>query len=630
MCGLAGAVGLEAGPEPVLRMRGNQNHRGPDGEGRWSDAGVSLGHTRLRVIDPTEAGAQPMWTPDGRRSLIYNGEVYNYRRLRDRLRSAGHDFRSDTDTEVVLHAWAQWGPEALERLDGMFAFGLWDREERRLWLARDRLGIKPLYWHHDGEGTFLFASEVRALLASGRVHRRLDRAVLPFYLSQQTAPTPETLIEGVQMLPPGHLAEIRLEEGRAGPPAIRRYWDPLSTSATRREQLAGQPRDALLSELRDRLASAVERRLVADVPLGAFLSGGVDSTAVVALMAEVADEPVRTFTVAFGDEGWDDGPYARLAADRIGTDHHEVVLSDEELVGAVPEAVRAQDHPSGDGINTWIVSRAARKAGLTVALSGLGGDELFGGYPSFRRLRLLARAAPLLWAVPEPVGRAVGRTVDKLRGAGDDGKLADLLATDGSVAEAYPVLRQVFGAHRIEALIGGSVPEPAAPLTERLRQDFRARHSTPLLARVAHAEMTSYMRDVLLRDTDQMSMSHSLEVRVPLLDRELVEYALALPEQARRPGDPSKRWLVTAVDDLLPEEVANRSKSGFALPFDRWMRGPLEDFSRRGLEAVADHAAFQSEAVRSIWSKFVQGDLSWSRPWLLVALGHWVQREDIR
>lgn len=432
------------------------------------------------------------------------------------------------------------------------------------------------------------------------------------------------------MLPPGCLAEVRLEEGEASPPEIRRYWDPLSASEARRDNLAGRSRAELLSGLRQRLVTAVERRLVADVPLGAFLSGGVDSTAVVALMAEATDEPVRTFTVAFEGEDWDDGPYARLAADRLGTDHHEVILSDDELVDAVPEAVCAQDHPSGDGVNTWIVSRVARQAGLTVALSGLGGDELFGGYPSFRRLRLLARAAPLMGALPETAGRNLGQLLGALRTAGPDGKLADLASTDGSVAGAYPVLRQLFSSRQIEALTGDGESEPYAPITERLHEDFRAHPATPLMARIAHAEMSSYMQDVLLRDTDQMSMSHSLEVRVPLLDRGLVEYALALPEAARRPTDPPKQWLAQAVGDRLPEEIASRAKSGFALPFDRWMRGPLEQYCREGVEAAAAHPALRTAPVGAVWRNFGRGTLHWSGPWLLVVLGHWLERERIR
>ncbi len=629
MCGLAGIVGRGAKRDIAPRMQSRLDHRGPDAEGAWADRDVILAHTRLRVIDLTDAGAQPMWTEDGRWGVTYNGEVYNYRSLRDCLRSAGHNFRSDTDTEVVLHAWAEWGVAALDRLEGMFAFGLWDREDHRLWLARDRLGIKPIYWHHDGHGTFSFASEVRALLASDPVERTLDRSVLPFYLSQQTAPTPRTLVEGILMLPPGCFAEVRLREGAAGRPQIRRYWEPLSASEARRDDLAGRSRGELVSGLRNRVGSAVERRLVADVPLGAFLSGGVDSTAVVALMAEVADEPVRTFTVAFEEKSWDDGPYARLAAEKLGTDHHEIVLSDEELVEAVPAAIRAQDHPSGDGINTWIVSRAAREAGLTVALSGLGGDELFGGYPSFHRLRWLARVAPLMRATPISGRRLMGRLLNSGLSGRRGEKIPDLLATDGSVPEAYPILRQVFGSEAIGDLLENAETAEHRPYSLRLLQEFRSHLSIPLLAQVSHAEMSCYMHDVLLRDTDQMSMNHSLEVRVPLLDRELVEYALALPEAARRPTRPPKRWLVEAVGDLLPDEVAERPKSGFALPFERWMRGPLEDFSRRGLETVADHAAFSPDAVRTVWRAFTRGDLSWSRPWLLVALGHWMTREGI-
>lgn len=629
MCGLAGILGEEADRSGMARMRACQRHRGPDAEGSWVGPGVSLGHTRLRVIDLTSTGAQPMWTPDGRWGLVYNGEVYNYRALRDRLRSAGHTFRSATDTEVVLYAWSKWGPDAVDQLEGMFAFAVWDRRDQRLWLVRDRLGIKPLYWHHDGQGTFLFASEVRALLASGLVQRRLDRSALPTFLSQQTVPTPATLIEDVRMLPPASLAEVRLEGGRALPPRIRSYWKPLDAAADRRSDLRERDRGELLAGLRERLEAAVERRLVADVPLGAFLSGGVDSTAIVGLMAELLDRPVRTFTVAFADEAWDDGPFAREAAEAIGTDHHEVVLSDEELVEAVPRAVAAQDHPSADGVNTWIVSRAAGETGLTVALSGLGGDELFGGYPTFRRLRRLGRLAPLLAILPERGRHALGRTATAFGGGGWIDKAADLLVTDGSVAEAYPVLRQLFGSDRIEALIGQSGLEATEPIVERLREEFADHPDLPRLARVSHAELSAYMRDVLLRDTDQMSMSHSLEVRVPLLDRELVEYALALPESARRPTEPPKRWLVEAVDDLLPAPVAGRSKSGFALPFDRWMRGPLRDYCRAGIEAAAGHPALRAGSVEDVWNDFQRGSLHWSRPWLLVALGRWLEREDV-
>lgn len=633
MCGLAGIIGPQASRERVLAMRDSQVHRGPDARGIWEGEGVVLGHTRLRVIDLTEAADQPLWTPDGRWGLVYNGEIYNYRKLRDQLEDLGHRFRSQADSEVVLHAWSEWGSDALNDLDGMYAFGIWDRLENRLSLARDRLGIKPLYWHRTPEGTFSFASEVRALLASELPDRRLDRGGLSEFLSQQTAPTPRTLIEGVRMLEPGCWLSVELDEGRALKPDVRRYWHPLEAANRRREARRAEPETyEMVQGIRERLGSAVDDRLVSDAPLGAFLSGGVDSTAVVALMAEAQDEPVRTFTVAFEEDTYRDDAFARTAAEDLGTEHEEVRLSGTDLLDRVPSAVADQDHPSGDGINTWIVSQAAREAGLTVALSGLGGDELFGGYPSFRRWRTIERFGPL-FDLPGPVGRGASNVAHRL-GPGVAGeKASGLLRTDGSAAEVYPVLRQVFGGERRDELLNDEAHAEAegSAWSHRLREEFGAHPSTPPLARISHAEATCYMRDVLLRDTDQMSMAHSLEVRVPLLDHELVEYVLSLPDEVREPTSPPKKFLVAAVGDRLPDAVAQREKAGFAMPFDRWMRGPLESFCEEGIESVAAHGAFDSDAVRDVWTGFQEGKpgLTWSRPWLLVALGRWLDREAV-
>lgn len=600
-----------------------------------SGSSIVLGHTRLRVVDLSDAGAQPMSSSDGRYVLVYNGEVYDFRNLRRRLEGLGHAFDSAADSEVVLHAWAQWGPACLGGLDGMFAFAIWDRRERQLYLVRDRLGIKPLYYHYAAaRGALAFASEVRALLASGLLTPRLDPHALRSFLSQQTVPTPDSLIMGVWTVPPGCWLRVRLKDGRVGTPEIWRYWDPLEAAEGRRDELAAADRTPLLCGLLERLQLAVERRMVADVPLGAFLSGGVDSSTIVGLMSRASATPVRTFSVAFDDPGYDDGPYARLAAAHFGTEHLEVRLSDDELVECIPAAVASQDHPSGDGINTWIVSQAAREAGLTVALSGLGGDELFGGYPSFGRLAMLARTRPILGPIPRHGRAAVGTLLRRVRPGVAGSKAAALLQTDGSVAEAYPILREVFApleADRLLTLPGPNGRAEGRPYTDSLRHALGMRSTVPTLACVAYAELTCYMRDVLLRDTDQMSMAHSLEVRVPFLDREVVEYALALPEEARRPTNPPKRFLIGAVADLLPQSVAERPKSGFAMPFDRWMRGPLRPFCEEGVEAVAAHEAFRGDAVDEVWRGFLAGDpaVPWSRPWLLVALGHWIERETV-
>lgn len=632
MCGVAGIVGGRIDPAALHRMQRRLHHRGPEGRGTWIDEGVGLTHTRLRILDPTEAGAQPMWTPSGRFGIVYNGEVYGFRSLRSRLEGLGHTFHSDTDTEVVLHAWAQWGPEALDRLEGMFAFALWDRRERRLHLVRDRLGIKPLYWARTGGGTFVFASEVRAILASGLVERRLDRASLPFYLAQQTVPAPRTLVDGIRMLSPACRLHLDLRDGKATKPDHPCYWSLLEAAKSRRASVKGMDREDAVRGLRRRLEAAVRRRLVSDVQLGAFLSGGTDSTAVVGLMARASDSGTKTFTVAHDEAQYDDASYARLVAEQLQTDHREIRIEEEELVHDVPFAVAAQDHPSGDGVNTWIVSKAAKEAGLTVALSGVGGDELFGGYPSFRRISVLRKAAPVLSLLPDAVRRAFGTLATRMLPGVRSEKLADLICTDGSVPEAYPILRRVFSPRQTNELLGRDHElsgEEYRLYRNSLRQAFQEHPSTPPLARVSYAEVSCYMRDVLLRDTDQMGMAHSLEVRLPFLDREVLEYVVALPDAVREPSRPPKRFLAEAVDDFLPSAVARRSKQGFAMPFDRWMREALRGYCKDGLDCVADHEAFRSESVHRVWDAFLDHRVPWSRPWLLVALGHWLDRERL-
>lgn len=645
MCGIAGAAGRGGwSPETAARVQERLRHRGPEGEGAWSEGDASLVHTRLKVIDLSEAGAQPMWTDDGRLGLVYNGEVYNYRALRDRLRDRGHEFRSATDTEVVLEAWAEWGEGCLERLEGIFAFGLWDRERRRLWLARDRTGVKPLYWTRAADGRIAFASEIRGLLAAGAAAASLDRAALPRFLLQGTVATPRTLVRGIEMLPAGCRLSVEVRDGRASEPAVARYADPYGAGA----RAGGAPVSAADArrELVDRLREAMDRQRVADVPLGAFLSGGLDSTAVVALLSEVADGPISTFTVASEEAGYADRDHARLVAERFGTDHREVELSDRELAARVPDALAAQDHPTVDGVNTYLVAGAAREAGLTVALSGLGGDELFGGYPTFGRLRLLGRVRGLLRATPGPVRGGLAGLVRRLGRGVASQKVADLLETDGGVARSYPVLRSVFPPSRVEALVGTdgfpgrgepgadgpAAPAPAGGWEAKLVRAFAERPGLSTMERAALAESACYMHDVLLRDTDQMSMAHSLEVRVPLLDDAVVEHVRGLPARLRFPrGGASKALLSEALAERIPAEVRERPKRGFALPFDRWMRGPLRGLCEEGLAAAAAHPALAAGAVEEAWRSWLEGEpgAPWHRPWLLTALGRWMEREGV-
>lgn len=625
MCGIAGIVGCRdegQASKVVARMGDCQSHRGPNQKGHFAEPGIALAHRRLAVIDPSEAARQPMRTPDGRYVLVYNGEVYNFPSLRARLEGTGVEFRSNTDAEVVLHALARWGRSALSRLSGMFALAFWDRERRRLLLARDRLGIRPLYFSELSGGRLLFASEVKSLLASGLVPPALARDRLPEFLSQQTVLTPHTLVRGIRMLQPGHVAVLDRPEDTL---SHERYWSPADEMNEKDEFPEARGRAAL----REVVTEAVEARLVSDVPLGAFLSGGIDSTLVVGLMSRLRDESVSTFTLAFDDEGNEDVGYARLVADRFGTDHREVRVDEDELVRQVDRALDVQDHPSGDGVNTFLVSSAAREAGLTVALSGIGGDELFGGYPTFRRLELLQRTRWVWRLLPDLLRRAAGEALCAVRSTTATRKLRDLLLAEPDVAAQYAILRSVFSSDEISSMVTAS-PARAAPATSVWNRLADLPPSS-VFTRASLAEMTTYMRDVLLRDADQMGMASSLEIRVPFLDRGVVQTALQLGDGARRPSGTPKRFLAQTFSDIVPESVAERPKQGFTLPMARWMRGPLRARCETALDRVAAHGAFHGHVVHATWEDFLDGrrDTQWSRPWLLVALGAWMGRTSV-
>ncbi len=651
MCGIAGIVvasgtspdglplaggGRLALDEIVTRVVMSLRHRGPDGyavqrvdHGR--PPGVVLGHTRLAIIDLSPAGRQPMSHPATGNWITSNGEIYNYRALREGSRtvaSGGHDggWRSRTDTEAILREYAALGTNCLDRLRGMFAFALWDAGRHALFLARDRLGIKPLYYYQ-GDGVFLFASEVRALLASGLVPRRLDPVAVWEYLAYQSVPTPRTLIEGVRALPPGHWLTV----DRDGTVSERRYWDPLAQASPEARGATAPDARRRIGEL---LREAVELHLVSDVPVGAFLSGGIDSSAVVALMRDLGQVP-RTFSVVFSERAYDEGRYARTVAARFGADHTELFLAEGDLLDQLPEALAAMDQPTGDGINTYLLSRAVRSAGMTVALSGLGGDELFGGYPSFTRWERAAGWLRRWGRVPAGVRHLAGDVVGLFAGTSiPAAKLAALAATDGTLAETFPVMRQVLSPSQRRALLTPSwlarVGEPPDPYGSLLRNADAAFPWAGPLTRISYAEGRTYMHDVLLRDTDQMSMAHPLEVRVPLLDHALVSYVMGLPDAYKRSRGTPKRLLAESLDGLLPDEIVRRPKHGFVLPFDLWMRGALRRFCEDRLDAgrIVARAIFRPERVRARWRAFLdgRGGVSWSRVWLLVVLEEWLDR----
>ena len=619
MCGIAGAFGADAVARSD-RLTSAISHRGPDDAGHAPLADLSdcacgaFGHRRLAIIDLSPGGHQPMATPDGRLTIVFNGEIYNYRELKAELQREGVEFRTGSDTEVILAGWCRQGAAFLGRLRGMFALALWDARARRGWLARDPFGIKPLFYTQAG-GSVLFASEIRALLSSGVVPRRLSRDAIATYLATGSVTEPLTAIEGIHALPAGTMAEIRLHAHGASLAAPVQFGRPILEPA---RTLEGDFTTAARM-VRDALRDSVAHHLVADVPVGLFLSGGIDSSAVVALASEVATEPLQTFTVVFEEQEFSEEGPAAAVAKRFRTAHHTIPLRGADLLASLPAAFAAMDQPSLDGLNTYTVSQAVRKQGLKVVLSGLGGDELFAGYPSFRRARTLAP----MWTPSTPF-RAAARTLARTSGGISAEKIELLLAGHSPALAAYQASRALFGARGVQRLTGivpdleFALPQPPIGLTT--------------LQQVSWYELTGYMRNTLLRDSDVFSMAHALELRVPFVDRCVADVSCQVDDAVKLRGTGSKPLLVAAVEDLLPREVWDRPKQGFTLPFAVWLRGTLAESVDRELSPAGfARVGIEPAAGRRIWDAFRtgRGGVSWSRVWALYTLARWARENDV-
>ena len=640
MCGIAGAVGIiDPGIEAAVRaMVDAQIHRGPDDNGMYrSDGspGVVLGFRRLAIMDLSADGHQPMIDPQSRNAVVFNGEIYNFAELRRQLISTGASFRSTGDTEVLLKAYAQWGPAAVARLRGMFAFALHDPQRREVLLARDRLGIKPLYYAtvaRPGGSVLLFASELRALLATGLFARHLDPTGLASYLWNGFVVGPATAVRGISLLGPGQTLRVPIDTPVARPET---YWS--LRPADRKS-----PEEAL-EGLTQALRGAARQHLVSDVPLGVFLSGGVDSSAVTALAVREGGRRIKTFHVGFAEAGFDESGYARRVAEALGTEHMELRLTQDRFQADLDAALGSLDQPTFDAINTFFVSRLVREAGFTVALAGTGGDELFGGYDSFRDLprgRMAARAArPFPSAIVAAAARAFARL--KLGSPGEVppqtrwGKLGDLLATGGDMVGLYQVSYGLFTHAFLNQLADGSVlaaaPNGLPPARAAQFADLICRATS--LGAVGALELSLFIGERLLRDTDSASMATSLEVRVPLLDHEVVEAAQAVPDPQRFSPLGRKQLLRTLAMPDLPAEIFDRPKAGFVLPIEVWAKdrlaGQIEDlFADR---ALVESVGLRFETLGRLWRAFRAGapGIYWSRILAPFVLLHWCRQHRI-
>lgn len=630
MCGICGVLTNDAAraAQAVAAMNGAQAHRGPDDEGceilPLAGAGtLALGHRRLSILDLSPAGHQPMHHGPSGNWLVFNGEIYNFQELRRELESHGDVFHSSCDTEAILHAYERWGTDCFARLEGMFAIALYDARGRRLVLARDPFGIKPLYFAAHG-GAFLFASEVRALAASGLVPRESDRAALAGLLAYGAVQGPLTILRGARLLAPGVWAEVALDAPPRDPADLRehRFWDfppPADPSPSRAEAV---------TRIRELLAGAAHSHLLSDVPVGIFLSSGLDSTAIASLCALSAEGPIDTFTVSLaGHPEMDENPVAAETARRIGARHYAVTLTEDEVRRQAERFLASQDQPTMDGLNTFIISWAVRSQGIKVAQSGLGGDEIFGGYPSFRDVPRLARWMPRVAWVPAAVRRA---SADLLWRGADPArrrKAREFAAQRGGLAELYFRRRRLFSDAEMEAFglpaaaLGldacylppcGGPPQPAGAGPE---------------AAVGMLESRFYMGNMLLRDSDVFGMAHGLEIRVPFLDRALTDYVLALPGAWRVsvPGR-SKPLLQDAVADLLRPELRSLAKRGFGLPQAHWMLGPLRERFEAFFAGARQAGILEARAVDRVWQEFLRYPQSpcCQRAWMIGMVGSWL------
>lgn len=600
-------------------------HRGPDDHGMeilplQSQPGycIGLAARRLAILDLSPAGHQPMYDPRSDCWIVFNGEIFNFREIRAELEKLGYSFNSRGDTEVLLKAYGQWGGACVDRLRGMFAFAVWDVKKERLLLARDQLGVKPLYYC-TVQGGLGFSSEVRALIGSGLVPRRVDPRGLASYLAFGAVQDRLTMVEGVYALPPGHA--LVWQNGSCQDWA---YWS-LSEVACR--DPVTDSRAEAIDIVHRILVETISLHLASDVPLGVFLSGGVDSSSILALAAETHKEPLATFSVVFPQREYSEVEHSDLVAQTFGSRHLKLEVREEQLLQSWPDALVSMDQPSIDGINTYMVSLACKRAGITVALSGLGGDEIFAGYSSFRSVPRMMRVQPYLrWMRP------LWETTETHLGPPDANRLAKLWAL---ATENYPGSHPYFLSR---ALFLPSVIRTLLP--QKPRQEFcdsgiggipdfteSIRHLDPV-NQVSVLEGSTYMPNMLLRDTDCMSMAHSLEVRVPFADHRLWEHVLPLSGRLKLDSRMPKPLLVEAVRPRLPEKICLRRKMGFTLPFKEWLQGPLRNVIEHELCDAWDDFPWPLDpsVVSAVWDSFLRGKTNWSRPWSLFVLKQWIRR----
>ncbi|MGC2645696.1 MAG: asparagine synthase (glutamine-hydrolyzing) [Candidatus Sulfotelmatobacter sp.] len=637
MCGIVGIIGLRASVPAELLERATRSlaHRGPDdsgtvilhdfvGEQADQEIEIGLGNRRLAILDLSPLGHQPMNDPSTGNWIVYNGEVYNFREVREKLAQTGLRFSSLSDTEVILKAYAHWGEKCLEEFRGMFAFAIWDAQRHQIFVARDPMGIKPLYYFQSDQ-YFMFSSELRTLLGTGLIPRAINPAGVINYLTFGSVYDPNTLVKGVRALPPGH--SLIWKDGHT---TLAEYWDPIAAA----QNTAGD-RAATRAESEEQIASmldeCVRTHLASDVPVGVFLSGGIDSSSLVGILDRNDVRP-STFSIVFQEADYSEAKYSRTIAKHFRTDHHEITVSQSDFFAAIDPAIRAMDQPTIDGINTYFVSERTRAAGVKVALSGLGGDEIFAGYSSFRTVPRMEKVAGRWRHVPAVARSLSANIFAALAPTSDQNrKLSSLVQNGRKGVQPYFLARMLFApGTQNELLRSTNIDSGAFSCAERpLTQAVCRAQSLDPVNRVSYLEARCYMLNTLLRDADCMSMAHGLEVRVPLIDHQLVRKILALPGPWKLDRRTPKPLLVHALRGELPDEIIHRPKRGFTMPFEYWLRDAMRPVMEESLRKIGDGALgtlINERAAYRVWEDFLAGRTSWSRPWSLYVLQRWCQQ----
>ena len=617
MCGINGIYNhksLKDVENKVKLMNSLTKHRGPDYSNIYLDSSVCIGHNRLSIIDLDSKSNQPFISEDENLVLSYNGEIYNFLELKEEL-SKSYDFKTKSDTEVIIAAYSLWGIEMVYKFNGMFSFALWDKSKEELFLCRDRFGIKPLYYIEVNQ-SIIFSSSIKALKSFSHEELKIKEDDLLDFLQYGTVHQPNTILDKVKSVPRGSFLMAGNQETK-----IFEYWNLFESNNS--NKITSEP----LKTVNKLLLESVEKRLISDVPYGIFLSGGIDSSILVAAASKVSTQKVNTFSIVFKEKGFDERKFSRQIASKYKTNHLELELNPEEILQQIEEPFKFMDHPSVDGINTFFISKQVHNQGFKMALSGAGSDELFAGYPVFKEVFELENKK-WLYSFPPQLRNIFGKLLQLRNKSLKSHKIAEILNLKLlELPYFYPIFRKIFANNTIYKLCDiKNISTENYPFNWAFNNldtnNIGANYS--LISKISALEIETYLQNVLLRDADQMGMANSLEIRVPFLDHNLVEYVLSLPNELKYPIYP-KKLLIDSTKGWIPDEIIHRKKMGFVLPWEKWMKNELSSFCEESLLNLEDFSIFNMSQVNLLWKDFVKGNpyINWLQIWSLVVLGKW-------